>query len=201
MKKLKNKKILMFLFVFLLAFPMGALSSHYLLYKAPIEEMVLQGGIIRLKLNGPSILINKTHIPVGLSSVEIDINGNLVITRDAQTSSLVSIDVSLDEDLTSRGISCGVSGGGYKTHIHFYNRDGEKLNLNNRKHYAQISGPYTNLFISYIGIQNDYVSQFLSQDLETLPNDLLEPPIGAEETGQTDNSKDTTNQKNPTQIK
>lgn len=181
MKNLKNKKIFMFLFVFLLAFPLGALSSNYILQKAPIEEMVLQGGVIRLQNSGPTILSNTTHVSVGLKNVSINEDGNLVIIRDLQNSSLVSVDVTLDEDLASRGITCGTSGGGYKTIILFYNKDGKKLDLNHTADYLQVSGPYANFFISYIGVNTDYVSQFLPQDTGTTEN-VLEPPVGNTQT-------------------
>lgn len=177
MKKFTNRKILLFLVLSLLAFPVAALSSNYILQKAPIQEMILEGGVIRLDYDGPFILSNKTHIAVGLNNLYIDERGDLVIIRDAENASLVSIDVTLDEDLAGRGISCGVSGGGFKTIVVFYNKDGQKLDLNNFSEYSQIAGPYANIFVSFIAINNDYVSQFLPEIPEVTPEDALTPPI------------------------
>ncbi len=177
MKNLKNKKYLMLLFVFLIAFPMGVLSSAYILQKAPIEEMVLQGGVIRLQYSGPSILSNRSHVTVGLKNVEIDKNGNLVVYRDMQETTLISINVTLDEELSKRGITCGVSGGGYKTTILFYNREGKNLNLNDVNDYRQIAGPYSNFFINFVDINTKYVEQFLPTLPEPTPDTQLDAPI------------------------
>ena len=154
---MKNKKIFALLFVFLLAFPLGVFSSDFFLKSAPADKVQIQGGVIRLNESGPEIYSNQTHINLGLKEVHRNGDGNLVIIRELQDASFVSVNVMMDETLASKGVTCGVSGGGYQTIVYFY-RYGQRINLNDPIQYNDIAGKYSNIFFTYTSVSNSLLA-------------------------------------------
>jgi hypothetical protein len=125
----------------LLAGTAGAVGSAYM-YAPSVDNPTAQSGCVirfdektRAGNTRPSIHANSTHYCLGVSSVSADYpSGDLVI--DMQTvGPIVSIAVSPDETLVSRGIDCGASGGAGTIRVRCYDRYG-KVKAYSPKMYA-----------------------------------------------------------------
>lgn len=113
-------------------------------------DLMIGGGVIRLDpTQGVYLHTNNTHHSVGIESTRIDEGGDLEIRRFSG-GAVVSLSVTPDETLTRLGITLGVSGGGIVSKIHFYNRQGQRLNLNNNDHYKQVAAATSNIWALYI---------------------------------------------------
>ncbi|WP_233546971.1 hypothetical protein [Exiguobacterium sp. AM39-5BH] len=114
------------------------------------EALTFSGTALRFDpKNGPYILANASHYPLGFKTVTIDPNRGYVTIRRDRVDSVVSIIVDPDETLVARGITIGASGGGVVTNLFFY-QNGRLLNLADPADYAIVAGPFSNAWITII---------------------------------------------------
>jgi len=96
----------------------------------------------------PRIHANATHMCVGVDDVYAEFTGDsatagdLIIVTD-DPGAIVDIQITEDETMTARGISCGPSGGGAETRIRCYDRDGNKV----KAYSAAMYGALANLWV------------------------------------------------------
>jgi len=134
----------------LLAGTAGAVGSAYM-YAPSVDNPIATSGCVirfdektRAGNTRPTIHANGTHYCIGAASARADYpSGDLVI--DMQTvGPIVSIAVSPDETLVSRGIDCGASGGAGTIRVRCYDRYG-KVKAYSPKMYANTA----NLWIGW----------------------------------------------------
>lgn len=130
-----------------------ARGAAYLYAASPENPASIRGCVVRfdtLSSSGKSVVprihANSTHICVGVTSVAVDWQtGDLLVRNDGGPGKIVSLSVSTDETLTTRGITCGGSGGGISTRIRCYGRDGKRVPVYSLKMHSSRS----NLWLSW----------------------------------------------------
>lgn len=119
----------------------------------PTSSLLIGGGVVRIDpTEGVYLHTNETHHSVGIESVYINSGGDLEIKRYSG-SKVVSTSVTPDETIARLGITFGLSGGGTRSVLHAYNRQGQRLNLNNPEHFAQVASPTANLWVLFVNSQ------------------------------------------------
>lgn len=91
----------------------------------------------------PRIHANEAHYCVGVTHLAIE-EGDLVAYSNTE-GPIVSLAVSPDESLAKLGITCGGSGGGHRTAIRCYDREGVKIDADS----PQMYGTYNNLWLTW----------------------------------------------------
>lgn len=112
------------------------------------KGIVERGCVIRFTASGPKIHVNGAHQSIGVipNSIHINAQGNLVFRLDIGLP-VITTSISPDETLVADLIHGGLSGGANECVVWFADKNG-RLNLNNPAHYARISGPVSNVWIS-----------------------------------------------------
>ncbi|MEH6937299.1 hypothetical protein V7056_05465 [Bacillus sp. JJ664] len=141
-----------FILVFIIARE-SATGSSYALSSTQVTKanIVQRGGVIRLGTKGVYLHVNSSHHSVGIKSVKINSSGNLEIATESVTP-VISINVSPDETLASKGVIAGASVGNQTTIIKF-SKNGKPLNLKRSSDYSLIASDVSNLWVSWISHQ------------------------------------------------
>lgn len=141
---------LLVLFAVLLA-GTGAAAGY--LYPASTDNpLVTRGCVIRFDQKSssgrtvPRIHANSSHYCIGVQRVYAEYpSGDLIIVGE-NLGPIVSINITVDETLTAKGIRCGPSGGQPIVRVQCYNGNGTKV----KAYGASIYGTYSNLWYSDI---------------------------------------------------
>ncbi|HEY6739820.1 MAG TPA: hypothetical protein VI076_13325 [Actinopolymorphaceae bacterium] len=134
----------------------GAAAENYLREAHHNNKIAIRGCVIRFDERDdagktvPRIHANPSHYCVGVSSIAVNPDNGDLEVRSATKGPIVSLAVSPDETLTSRGISCGGSGGGGITRIRCFDRDGVRLRADG----PELYGTYSNLWLTWFTWQD-----------------------------------------------
>lgn len=119
----------------------------------PTSSLLIGGGVIRIDpTEGVYLHTNETHHSVGIESVFINAGGDLEIKRYSG-SKVVTTSITPDETIARLGITFGLSGGGTRSVLQAYNRQGKRLNLNVPEDYAQVASPTANIWALFVNSQ------------------------------------------------
>lgn len=125
-------------------------TYQYTNEEIPASGIVISGGCIRIDpAQGVYLHTNETHHSVGIESVGIDSTTGYLCVRRFKGDAIISVIAAPDETLAQKGITFGPSGGGRKTLIKMFNRNGELLDLREPSHFNQVASAYTNIWITF----------------------------------------------------
>lgn len=114
----------------------------------------ITGGVIRLDKSEVYLHTNATHISVGIERVYIEKSSGALIIEKDYGNPVVSTMVTVDEELASKGVTVGLSGGGRVSKVYFF-QHGKRLNLAKRGDYNKISSSTSNIWFSTINYDVD----------------------------------------------
>ena len=125
-------------------------------WETPGNGAVATGVCLRLYASGIEVHTNSGHVnnavtgfgEDGSGGSPYDASGRLIIKHSAP-GPIIAMSASPDETLVKLGVSAGLSGGSGTTVVQFV-KDGSPVDLRDSTQYASISGPYSNLWISWI---------------------------------------------------
>ena len=132
----------------------GAAAENYFRDASWKNKVAIRGCVVRFDERDaagktvPRIHANQAHYCVGVTRLAIE-KGDLVAYSNTQ-GPIVSLAVSPDESLTKLGITCGGTGGGYRTAIRCYDREGVKIDADSPRMY----GTYNNLWLTWFTWQD-----------------------------------------------
>lgn len=127
----------------------GATAENYLRDASHTNKVAIRGCVIRFDEKAPDgsvvprIHANTAHYCVGVSRIAVE-DGDLAIYSDT-SGQIMTVVASPDESLAKLGYTCGASGGGYRTIVRCYDRDGVKVDADSPRMY----GPYNNLWMTW----------------------------------------------------
>ncbi|MFW6599350.1 hypothetical protein ACQBAU_12040 [Propionibacteriaceae bacterium Y2011] len=133
----------------------GATAEDYLRDANHNDKVAIRGCVIRFDERNaagetvPRIHANSAHYCVGVTGVEVEDDGDLLI-RSNTPGPIMSLSVSPDESLARLGYTCGASGGLSTTIIRCYDRDGVKIAADSPRMY----GAYNNLWLTWFTWQD-----------------------------------------------
>ncbi|WP_094453144.1 hypothetical protein [Parenemella sanctibonifatiensis] len=133
----------------------GAAAENFMRDADADNAVAIRGCVIRFDERDaegntvPRIHANSSHYCVGVTEVTIE-NGDLVVYSNT-VGPIVSLAVSPDESLAKLGFTCGGSGGGHRTAVRCYDRDGVKVDADSPRMYGQ----YNNLWLTWFTWQDD----------------------------------------------
>ncbi|MGD7788539.1 hypothetical protein ACQCX2_09470 [Propionibacteriaceae bacterium Y1700] len=127
----------------------GAAAENYMRPADSENPIAVAGCVIRFdEREGtktiPRIHANQSHMCVGVTDVEVNEDGDLVVNSDKQ-GAIVSLVVSPDETMSKMGLSCGGSGGIGHTTVRCYDRTGKHVRADG----PDIYNPWGNLWLSW----------------------------------------------------
>lgn len=133
----------------------GATAENYLRDAKHDNKIAIRGCVIRFDEKDdagktvPRIHANSSHYCVGVDRIGVE-DGDLVVYSNT-VGPIVSLAVSPDESLAEQGITCGGSGGGNRTAIRCYDRDGVKIDADS----SRMHGTYNNLWLTWFTWQDN----------------------------------------------
>lgn len=134
-----------------------ATAEDYLRDAKHDNKVAIRGCVVRFDKKDasgektvPTIHANESHYCVGVTDVDVEADGDLVVRSDT-VGPIMSLAVSSDETLTEKGITCGGSGGGGTTIVRCFDRDGTKVRADGR----EIHGARSNLWLSWFTWQDE----------------------------------------------
>lgn len=141
------------------------------------REPVIVGGCIRLYPASslgtprPQWHVDEGHHTIGINYANngsnegrprIDESGFLVFNT-LNRSPIVAATCAIDETLSSRGITAGISNGTHLVRIRFYSSQlGRPLDLNSASDYAILAGPYNNVWITLVRNETPGINQVMA---------------------------------------
>lgn len=132
----------------------GATAENFMRDAKHNNKIAIRGCVIRFDEKAadgsvvPRIHANSAHYCVGVTRVAVE-DGDLAIYSNTP-GEIVSVAVSPDESLARLGYTCGASGGGYRTIVRCYDRDGVKVDADSPRMY----GRYNNLWMTWFTWQD-----------------------------------------------